>query len=303
MMDVYHVRIQEVFSGNDAAVRVSTNFDHGPFDPVHRGVDLTYRHHEHPFGEIVIVLDGEGDHIIGEERVSFHRYDVFHIPPGVPHHFENVQHVALVNLIYLPEALTSGLHELEYLPGFRAFFTLEPELRSKHRFRSRLTLPPSAWPDLRGRVERLLQEERDRRAGYRVALLMQFTDILIFFARNYAALTTPEAVSLYRIASLIGTMEREFDRKWTVDEFCSHLHVSRSTLRRLFIDTLGCSAMEYLNGIRLERACKLLQSSDSSVTEVGLSCGFSDSNYFIRRFSSAFGCPPLQWRKTMSGQV
>ncbi|WP_460055672.1 helix-turn-helix domain-containing protein, partial [Spirochaeta dissipatitropha] len=296
-MEAYHVSLREVFSENDAAVRVNTNFDHGPFDPVHRGVDLTYRHHEHPFGEIVVVLDGEGDHIIGEERLPFHRYDVFHIPPGVPHHFEDVKHVALVNLIYLPEALDPGLSELKSLPGFRAFFTLEPELRSKHQFRSRLTLPPGSWAELRSRVDGLLREERERRDGYRFSLQMQFNDILIFFSRNYASLTAPEAIGLYRIAALMGKMERELERRWTVDELCEILHVSRSTLRRLFIDTVGCSAMEYLNRMRLERSISLLQSSDASITEIGLSCGFSDSNYFIRRFSSSFGCSPLQWRR------
>jgi AraC-like DNA-binding protein len=40
----------------------------------------------------------------------------------------------------------------------------------------------------------------------------------------------------------------------------------------------------------------MLQTSDKTVTEVALECGFSDGSYFARQFRIAYGISPRQFQ-------
>ena len=66
---------------------------------------------------------------------------------------------------------------------------------------------------------------------------------------------------------------------------------------RLFVDAYGVPPQKYILLLRLERARELLSSPDMSVTEIALSCGFSDCNYFIRIFKKYYSMTPMAVRK------
>ncbi len=48
---------------------------------------------------------------------------------------------------------------------------------------------------------------------------------------------------------------------------------------------------------RLERACHLMVTSASSLSEIALSVGFSDQAHLCRLFRAAFGQSPATWRR------
>jgi quercetin dioxygenase-like cupin family protein len=41
--------------------------------------------HTHPYEQINLLVEGELDFIVGDERISLEQYDVVEIPPGVKH--------------------------------------------------------------------------------------------------------------------------------------------------------------------------------------------------------------------------
>ena len=59
-----------------------------------------------------------------------------------------------------------------------------------------------------------------------------------------------------------------------------------------FKEETGVSVIEFLNGIRLERAYSLLESVDLSCQQVALSVGFNDQFYFSKCFKKKYGFPP-----------
>jgi AraC family transcriptional regulator, arabinose operon regulatory protein len=59
----------------------------------------------------------------------------------------------------------------------------------------------------------------------------------------------------------------------------------------------GCSPMEYLNRVRVQRACELLRNTNESIREIGAKAGFPDPYYFSRAFKKIAGCSPSAFRK------
>jgi AraC-like DNA-binding protein len=77
------------------------------------------------------------------------------------------------------------------------------------------------------------------------------------------------------------------------DAGCSVEHLCRA-----FRQSTGRSPHAYLNMLRLERASVLLRTTDMSVTEIALACGYSSGSHLATRFSREAGVPPIGYRMT-----
>jgi AraC family transcriptional regulator len=66
---------------------------------------------------------------------------------------------------------------------------------------------------------------------------------------------------------------------------------------RKFKLAVGEPPHAYVVRRRLERACHLMVTSASSLSEIALSVGFSDQAHLCRLFRAAFGQSPASWRR------
>lgn len=82
----------------------------------------------------------------------------------------------------------------------------------------------------------------------------------------------------------------------TVDDVLNHIPLSRTILNRRFKALLGKTPKEEMNRVQMERARELLLETDLSVAAVATRCGFSDPNYFIKRFHEISKLTPRQLR-------
>lgn len=82
-----------------------------------------------------------------------------------------------------------------------------------------------------------------------------------------------------------------------VADLARQVGLSHSHLGSLFRARHGCSPLQWHLRLRLERARTLLANPYTSVSAVAADLGFSDLNYFVRRFRAAHGRPPGAWRR------
>lgn len=108
-----------------------------------------------------------------------------------------------------------------------------------------------------------------------------------------------------RLLRARDAMDRDFAHAMDVPSLASIACVSESTFIRSFKATFGETPHRYLQRRRIERAMFLLRTSDLSVTDVCMQCGFSSLGTFSRTFSDIVGESPssFQRRGTLPGQV
>jgi AraC family transcriptional regulator len=82
-----------------------------------------------------------------------------------------------------------------------------------------------------------------------------------------------------------------------LDELASEVGVDRAHLARTFRAVFGCTIGEYLRALRMERAARRLNHTDSTVAETAAELGFFDQAHFTREFRAAFGMAPGAWRR------
>jgi AraC-like DNA-binding protein len=74
--------------------------------------------------------------------------------------------------------------------------------------------------------------------------------------------------------------------------------LSRSSFARQFKQHSGRSFSEFLNGLRLEAACRELLESGRPVLDIALGAGFTQVSFFNRLFRRTYGCSPSAFRTT-----
>jgi AraC family transcriptional regulator len=72
--------------------------------------------------------------------------------------------------------------------------------------------------------------------------------------------------------------------------------LSATYFTRAFREAVGKPPHAYLIDLRLERAVDLLEHTRLSITEIALSCGFDQPQYFAAMFRRKFGFTPSLWR-------
>ena len=78
--------------------------------------------------------------------------------------------------------------------------------------------------------------------------------------------------------------------------------MSETHFRRVFTEYMNTSPAEYVNLVRIERACEFLAKSDERLEDIAVKVGFQASATFIRNFKKIVGTAPHQWRSAARGK-
>lgn len=117
-----------------------------------------------------------------------------------------------------------------------------------------------------GRVR--VRERREETRHRRQVML----SLLDWIAANYA-----ERITLRDLAAVAGTGEKY--------------------LCRFFKEYTGNSPVEYINRLRVERACLDMTEAGHSITRAALDNGFNDMSYFCKIFKRYKGVSPREYRR------
>jgi AraC family L-rhamnose operon transcriptional activator RhaR len=104
----------------------------------------------------------------------------------------------------------------------------------------------------------------------------------------------PRASSL--VTAAIDLLDRDLQRRWTLDDLASRLYVGTYHLIRQFDRWVGLPPIAYLNRRRAERAASLLATTDGAIAAIGAQVGWPDASQFSRRFRQHMEMSPLEYR-------
>jgi len=92
-------------------------------------------------------------------------------------------------------------------------------------------------------------------------------------------------------------LEKNYAQPLTLESIAKALRYSPSHLSIQFKQQIGCSPIEYLIQLRIDKATILLIKTDASLREIAMSVGYSDVYYFSRLFKKRVGVSPTQFRQ------
>jgi AraC-like DNA-binding protein/mannose-6-phosphate isomerase-like protein (cupin superfamily) len=98
--------------------------------------------------------------------------------------------------------------------------------------------------------------------------------------------------------TLTDNIVKEPSRDWTVEHMAKSLHLSQSSLLRVFKKHFELSPKEFIIQARMNFASELLINSDESLKRISNNVGYVNVHTFSRIFSNYFGLPPGKYRNS-----
>lgn len=86
------------------------------------------------------------------------------------------------------------------------------------------------------------------------------------------------------------------DKKISLKEISTHLHLNSSYFSRLFKQETGQTFIEYVTTLKMEKAMGLLDNSTKTVEQISYDLAFDSKSYFIRTFKKYVGVSPKAYK-------
>lgn len=260
---------------------------------------MNVRAHMHEHIEILYCFDGKYSMWLNSAEYDFGSGDMVVINAGEVHSIKSLVNGGnYICIRFRPELmytnLTSALDMKYALP-----FTLNNVKHTKVFKKSELesTFIPQV-------AEEAYTEFINKDYGYEMAVKTAVSRIFLWIVRYWYNHNETKIYSREHIRDdMIEWLEKALEyvnenysydiKAAEVAKFCS---LSYSYFTRVFKRCMKKSFSEYLCYVRITNAEKLLASTDMSITDIALRCGFSCSSYFIKQFREIKGVSPKRYR-------
>lgn len=104
-----------------------------------------------------------------------------------------------------------------------------------------------------------------------------------------------------KLSRAIQQIHREYAGRLSARKLAAAAGVSHSQFDRRFRRLFGTTPREYLLRVRVNAACRLLEDTDRTVTDIAQEVGFYDHSHFSRTFRRIMGVAPQRYRRMHGG--
>jgi AraC-like DNA-binding protein len=227
----------------------------------------------------IFVTRGHAVWVLNDEPVNLPPGHLLLVPPGVPHHgFSRHRRLTL-----------GSFHVEVTLPGGQDVFALlAPPMVRKVPTGSRLDC-----------YLRAAMEEWDRSDNLTSLMLRPWAKLItleLLASDAAAGLLAPRAVDPL-VAEMLDELTRRLDHPVTLDDLARWAGFTPQHINRTFRRVLGVTPLQYLAGLRMDRAAALLVDGRLTVRAIAAQVGFDDPFYFSRLFKQHFGRSPAQYQQ------
>lgn len=155
-------------------------------------------------------------------------------------------------------------------------------------------------------ISNILEEMRAKKELYEESVRGCLLALLIEAARLNEDNTGWRQSSEQNVKRILNTLEyvdTHYRDSIRIAELADICHVSETHFRRIFQKITNATPNEYLNLVRVQKACGFLRKTDKSVEEIRCMTGFPTASTFNRNFRRFVGMSPAQWREKTENTI
>lgn len=254
----------------------------------------TFRSHWHSHSEyeIVYIQSGKGVIQYGSTSFQYHAGQLLLLGPWVPHEFiEDSSNHHSISFLFTEHFLSIDLFQCQLSQQIKqmlkdSIFGLCFNLSEQHTFSQQ--------------IESINTQEGVEQAIRLFFILRALTEVSHQKLQTEFSIETEDTKFFKKYTQLqkiLAYINQHLSKKLTLQEIADHFYISKSYLSQLFTDLIQTSFTHYLMNQRLYYACRLLATSEKSITEISDEVGFISQSSFNRSFLKAKNMSPREYRK------
>ncbi len=259
--------------------------------------------HQHPEVQLTVLFDGIGNLIVGDYIGRFRPGELYLLSPNIPHVFRNDKVYYTENtskraysesIFYDVSIITSKFSGIEEFGRVIEFFE---SLNGCYR-----VFDDSSF--IKSRIMKL----RDIGGLSRIIISLEILHYLI--TRPVLHRLNKADILLHysmkegkRMDNVVRFLIDESHRKISLSEAAEVASMNKEAFCRFFRERTRKTFTEFLNEIRIKKACELLLNKDMTISQVASESGFTNLSYFNRVFRKINGKTPKEFRNTIDLQA
>ncbi len=252
--------------------------------------------HYHPEYELILITQGHGTRVIGNNQSPFEEGDLVLLGGNIPHawfshpSFFDENNKEVCESIYIQFNRSIFGNYFSNLPEMKPINILLNKavlgLQLMVDMKAPIVLEILQLPKMYG-LERLLKLiailEQFRKENYKT-ILSEGNQSNIFIAQSN------------RIKKVHEYVMNNYSNDIKVNDVAKLVEMNVSAFCRYFKKMTQRTFSQYLKEIRIDFAQQLLINTDMTSSQIGFGCGFNSVAYFNQCFKSISGMSPLEYR-------
>lgn len=256
----------------------------------------TNRIHSHENFEMNYIINGWGTRIIGDSIESFSKGDLVLIGPDLPHCWE---------IKGIPQGLTPECITIHFHADFLGQkFIQSPELKPMYDLikeaRLGIQFSGNEITEVYQIFDKIFKANPFRKLMYLLEIfekLICTKEKRILARAGFVEDTT--AIANKKLNRVYEYILANFTKKIRLEEVAELAYLSPGAFCRFFERTTGKTLFTYLKEVRIGYACKLLQETELSVSNICYESGFNNLSHFNNQFKEICKYTPGQYRKNL----
>ena len=240
--------------------------------------------HYHNSFELYYLVKGTRNYVINDEYYSLIKGDMVLIKPGILHKASGGAYDRIL-INFTPNYLNTYFSQKSIsvlLKCFdKEFFTIPFEHRNK-------------IVSLIEKISVLLEEDKEE------LTFIYITELLNLICGITEKLSQGEEKRMgdeSLIEKILHYINKSYADIENISQISDKVFITKNYLCKIFKDATNTSVVEYLNRVKIKKACSLLEESQKSILEISLLCGYNSSVYFCKTFKKLMSITPTEYRK------
>ncbi len=281
------VSLPESLSDHPAGVRVNTVDRRPAPSPIPRFAPCSSLFHCHENHRVAVVLTGRGVLRSEDERaIHLRPGDALTLNPGWAHRVEPQANLTMLGFEFFPGNLLNP-DEFHILQGA---FVGNPVLHCR----------PGGSMEMVHLLHRLEAEQQHPQRASSAALRACTLSLLVelYRLRGRGDSRTRAALEAERrLRDVRAAIEASLSEPLRVGDLAEAAHLSVRQFTALFKRAHGVTPLQYVTGLRIAHAQRLLRESNLGIQEIARSVGYENLSHFYRLFEHYAGMPPGRYRR------
>ncbi len=249
--------------------------------------------HFHPEYELVLNTASFGTSLIGDQVGLYAENDLFLFGPNLPHTFICDESLSNSKAECLVLHFKNGLLSESFLDQ-PEFLSLK-QLLSNSKFG--ICFSKKTGIKIRPLFKKLIHSNGIER----FTLVLKILDICSH-QRDYSIAVSDKFTSGYiqpadkKMQHIVTYIENNYHNKIQLNEIAGIANMQPNAFCRYFKQNTALSLFDFINRLRVGKACNLLLMRDLSIKEICFQTGYNSSSNFINQFRNRTGMTPKAYR-------
>ena len=245
--------------------------------------------------EIIEITSGNVTVQIGTEFAEAHAGDFLYVPPTMVFKIEALEGEAGMRSMVFDSSIIEANMENFDTEIFYMFY-----VQSKNK----IVVFGKEHPVYKT-LKKYMQESYDEyvskdvcyKLPIRANIYLMMTALLRYYCGSKNELDRMIYHNVMRLRPVITYIAEHYKEKIYIETLSDMITVSPDYFTKMFKDSIGRTPIDYINGLRINRAMQMLATTDISVNDISDGLGFSNSNYFHKIFKQYMDTSPAAYRK------